>query len=209
LDDDIPWPAGVLLAGDGLGVPYHSSRRVQGEGIQTVAVLGTGPIGLGSVLLQSWLGRRVAAVDVAQYRLDKARELGAEVALDAGEGEVVERLRAFSGAGGVDVAIEAAGRPETAMQCFAAVRTGGTVVFNGEQGPIELSPSKHFIRRDVAAVGLWYYHACEFPEMVDLQRRGLRVERLVSHEFPAAEAQEAFAEFAAARTAKVLLRWTD
>jgi hypothetical protein len=62
--------------------------------------------------------------------------------------------------------IEAAGQPETAMACFKAVRTAGMVVFNGEQGPVPISPSDQFIRRDITAVGSWFYHFSEFPQML-------------------------------------------
>jgi len=210
LDDDIPWPAGVLLAGDGFGVPYHTSTKLGAANIETVAVLGVGPIGLGNALLQSHLGRRVVAVDVQPYRLERAKELGAEAVIDArGESDVVQAIQRWAGCAGADVAIEAVGRPETAHQCFRAVRPGGTVVFNGEQGPLELSPSGDFIRRDITAVGSWFYHVREFPEMVALYRAGLDVTRLISHEFPATQVADAYAAFAAAQTAKTLLRWVE
>jgi threonine dehydrogenase-like Zn-dependent dehydrogenase len=41
--------------------------------------------------------------------------------------------------------------------------------------------------------------------MLDLRRRGLAVERLISHRFPLEQAAGAFTEFAASRTAKVVL----
>lgn len=205
LPDDIPWDVGVLISGDGLGVPFHTSRKISHAEIRTVAIFGVGPIGLGSVLLQSHLGRRVAAVDVHPYRVARAKEIGAEEAIDANAGDVVERIRAWSD-GGVDVAIEAAGRPETVKQCFAAVRPGGTVVFNGEQPSVALSPSSDFIHRDITAVGSWYYHFHEFAGMVDLYRRGLAVRKLISHRFALEDADAAYREFSSGRTAKVLLQ---
>jgi len=103
------------------------------------------------------------------------------------------------------VCLEAAGRPETLKQCFAAVRTGGTVAMNGEQGAVPLSPSEDFIRRDITALGSWFYHAREVPRVMALYRQGLPVESLITHRYPLAEADEAFREFAAGRTGKVLL----
>lgn len=205
LPEDLPWDVGVLVSGDGLGVPYHSSTRIAGPEVRKVAVFGVGPIGLGSVLLQSHLGRQVLAVDVSEPRLRRACALGAERALDPREGDPVARIREFTGGEGADACIEAAGRPETLKQCFAAVRPGGTVVINGEQPAVELSPSQDFIRRDIAAVGAWYYHFSEFGAMVELCRAGLRAAELVSHRFPLGRAAEAFREFAAGGTAKVLL----
>ena len=71
LPDDIAWQDAVLLTGDGLGVPTHTAAKIDSPDVQTVAVLGVGPIGLGNVLLQAHLGRRVIAVDItpAQVRL--------------------------------------------------------------------------------------------------------------------------------------------
>ena len=65
LPDDVSWEAGVLLTGDGLGVPYHTARKLARKAappeVETVAVFGVGPIGLGNVLYQRrgwWFYRR-------------------------------------------------------------------------------------------------------------------------------------------------------
>jgi len=76
---------------------------------------------------------------------------------------------------------------------------------NGEQGPVPLSPSDDFIRRDITALGSWFYQAREVPRMMALYRRGLDAESLITHRYPLAAGDEAFREFAAARTGKVLL----
>jgi threonine dehydrogenase-like Zn-dependent dehydrogenase len=81
------------------------------------------------------------------------------------------------------------------------------VVFNGEQGPLPLSPSQHFIRRDLTAVGSWFYHYGEIPDMVALYRGGLPVLDLITHRFPYGQAAEAYALFASRATGKVLLEW--
>jgi propanol-preferring alcohol dehydrogenase len=174
LPDDVSWEAGVLLTGDGLGVPYHTSRKIASPKVGTVAVFGVGPIGLGNVLLQSYLGRRVIAVDLAPERLQLARKLGAGEIVDGGAGDAAEQVRALTDGVGADVCIEAAGAPATALACFAAVRTAGTIVFNGEQGEVPLSPSAHFIRRDITAVGSWFYHFSEIGAMIELYSWGIR-----------------------------------
>jgi threonine dehydrogenase-like Zn-dependent dehydrogenase len=205
LPEDVPWEVGVLLTGDGLGVPYHTSTKIASPDIQTVAVFGVGPIGLGNVLVQAYLGRRVIAIDLSATRLGIAEHLGASSVVNAKEVEPVEQVRMLTGGAGADVCLEAAGRPETALSCFAAVRTAGTVVFNGEQGALPISPSAHFIRRDITAVGSWFYHFSEFDKMLGLYRDGLRVRDLVSHRYPFSEAPAAYELFSSARSAKVLL----
>ena len=207
LPDDVSWETGVLIAGDGLGVPYHTSTKIASPDIRTVAVFGVGPIGLGHVLLQSHLGRTVIAVDIVPERLVMAKQLGASEAVNAKECDPVQRIRMLSNGSGADVCIEAAGRPQTALACFDAVRTAGTVVFNGEQGALAISPSDQFIRRDITAVGAWFYHYSEIDQMLELYRSGLRVADLISHRYPFEEAGAAFERFSSAQSAKVLLEY--
>ena len=92
MPEDIPWDIGVLLTGDGLGVPYHSSRRVRPQAGETVAVFGCGPVGLGNVLLYSFLGCKVLAVDLSEERRRLALSLGAAAEVD-GAGDPVEEIR--------------------------------------------------------------------------------------------------------------------
>lgn len=208
LPADVDWAVGVLITGDGFGVPYHTSLKLRDPAIQTVAIFGAGPIGLGNLLMQRYLGRNVIAVDISPTRLELAAELGAQQVVNAAEvGDVVAAIRAMTGGQGADVCIEAAGRPETAKQCFAAVRIAGTVVFNGEQPALPLSPSEDFIRRDITALGSWYYHFGEYPAMLDLYRQGLPIGNLITHRFPLAQADEAFRLMAAGVTGKVLLTY--
>ena len=208
LPDDVDWDVGVLITGDGFGVPYHTSLKLRNPVIETVAIFGAGPIGLGNLLMQRSLGRTVIAVDISPTRLELATELGASHVVNAGEvSDVAAAIRTLTGGRGADVCIEAAGRPETAKQCFAGVRTAGTVVFNGEQPALPLSPSEDFIRRDITALGSWYYHFNEYPAMLDLYRQGLPIGSLITHRFPLAQAAEAFRLMAAGLTGKVLLTY--
>ena len=207
LPDEVPWDAAVLLTGDGLGVPTHTSARILSSDIKTVAVSGVGPIGLGNVLLQAHLGRWVIAVDITAARLTIARRLGADHVIDGSQADVAEAVRDVTDGLGADVCIEAAGREASALACFDAVRTGGIVVFNGEQGPVPLSPSGHFIRRDITAVGGWYYHFCEIPRMLGFYRDGLAVTDMITHRFPFTDAPVAFETFAAGESGKVILEY--
>jgi propanol-preferring alcohol dehydrogenase len=207
LPEDVSWEAGVLITGDGLGVPYHTSKKITSPEIGVVAVFGAGPVGLGNVLMQVHLGRRVIAIDIVPERLEAAKKLGACDAVSAKESDPVAQVRKLCDDLGADVCIEAAGRPETAMACFNAVRTAGTVVFNGEQGAFPLSPSDQFIRRDITAVGAWFYHFCEIDEMLELYRNGLPVTDLISHRYPLEEAGVAYEKFSSGQSSKVLLHY--
>ena len=206
LPDDLSWEVGLLISGDGFGVPYHTSTKLKNEPIESLAIFGMGPIGLGNTLLQTYLGRQVIAVDLVPKRLELARKMGAAHTIQPSDDlDPVEAIRELTGGRGADICLEASGHPQSAHQCFAAVRTAGTVVFNGEQPAVQLSPSADFIRRDITALGSWYYHFSQFSDMLGLYRNGLDIERLITHHFPFAEAATAFGLMAAGETGKVVL----
>jgi L-iditol 2-dehydrogenase len=100
---------------------------------QSVAVIGTGPIGLMFVSLARMRGAHVVAAGRRRERLDKALEMGAESVVLSREGEDLgETLRRKSPDGrGSDVVIEAVGLPETSEAAVRAVRKGGVVQLFG------------------------------------------------------------------------------
>lgn len=205
LPDDLPWDEATLLTGDGMGVPWHTAKKIDRADIETIVVMGLGPIGLGNVLMQAHLGRRVIGVDIIDYRVDFAARLGADVTIKADE-TLIERIMDLTDGEGADVVIDCAGQRASVANSFASVRRGGIVVFNGESMEEMLAPSRDFNRREIWAVGCWYYFMSEVPEMIDLWRGGLDVTKMISHRFPLDDAPAAFELFDQGQTGKVLLR---
>lgn len=205
LPDELPWDEASLLTGDGMGVPWHTAKKIDRADINTIVVMGLGPIGLGNVLMQAHLGRRVIGVDIIDYRVDFAKQLGADVSIKADE-TLIDRIMDLTKGEGADVVIDCAGQRASVANSFLAVRRGGIVVFNGESMEELLAPSRDFNRREIWAVGCWYYFMSEAPEMFALWRDGLDVAKMITHRFPLADAPEAFALFDRGQTGKVLLR---
>jgi L-iditol 2-dehydrogenase len=98
----------------------------------TIAVIGLGPIGLMFVKLAKLNGCRVIAVGRRPTQLERAAALGADELVVAGEGaNPVKTIREFTHGRGVDIAIEAVGKPQTWEWAANMVRRGGTVNFFG------------------------------------------------------------------------------
>ncbi|MDE3167960.1 MAG: zinc-binding dehydrogenase [Acidobacteriota bacterium] len=98
----------------------------------TVSIVGLGPIGLMFVKLARLYGCRVIAVGRRKTQLDRAAALGADhliVGDDAAD--PVSQIRGLTHGRGVDVAIEAVGKPQTWHWAVNMVRRGGTVNFFG------------------------------------------------------------------------------
>ena len=130
LPDDLPWDEATLLTGDGMGVPWHTAKKIDRADIDTIVVMGLGPIGLGNVLMQAHLGRRVIGVDIIDYRVDFAKRLGADVSLKADE-TLIERIMDLTEGEGADVVIDCAGQRASvansfAWQCAAAASSSST-----------------------------------------------------------------------------------
>jgi len=203
LPDDMDWDTGVLIAGDSIGVGYHLSRRVGVQAQDTVAVFGLGPIGLGAVLVWSFLGARVIGVDVSEYRRRLAEKLGAWKTLSADK-KIIERLRRLTNGRGPDICLECTGKPEPVALCMEATRKGGKVGIVGEQSLASFNPSRDLIHKELNVYGAWYFRLHEFYEMTELVRRGLRPKKMITHRFPLEEAQKGYELMAAGKSGKIL-----
>ncbi len=90
-----------------------------------VAVHGCGGVGLSAVMIAVALGARVIAVDVSPAALARARDLGAEVLVDAAqEDDPVATIRGLTG-GGALVSLDALGSPATAVASVGSLRPRG------------------------------------------------------------------------------------
>jgi L-iditol 2-dehydrogenase len=98
----------------------------------TIAITGLGPIGLMFVKLAKLYGCRVIAVGRRKQQLDRAAALGADdLVVGDDESNPVKTIREMTGGRGVDIAIEAVGKPQTWEWAVNMVRRGGTVNFFG------------------------------------------------------------------------------
>jgi len=204
IPDGMDWDTGVMVAGDAMGVAYHLTQRVGLQAHDTVAVFGCGPVGLGAVLLWSFLGARVIGVDMSAYRRELAQKLGAWRTVAAGKPGTIDRLRKLTGGAGPDTCLECSGKPQAIEAAFEAVRKGGKVGVVGEQPLASFSPSGHLIHKELSVYGAWYFRLSEFPAMVELCRRGLKPRRVITHRFPLEEAQKGYDLMARQECGKVL-----
>jgi alcohol dehydrogenase len=165
----------------------------------TVAVVGAGPIGLAAIMTAKlYTPGRIVAIDLAPARLEKALEFGADVVIDNGREDAVERVMQLTRGLGADVAIEAVGVPETFELCADIVRPGGHVANVGVHGhPATLHLEKLWIRDVTIKTGL--VDTFSTPRLLELIANGrLDPTPFATHYFPLAETMAAYDTFAAA-----------
>jgi len=165
----------------------------------TIAIVGAGPIGLATVLTAKlYTPGRIIAIDLADSRLEKAREFGADVTLNSGTEDARARVLELTGGLGADVAVEAVGVPETFELCTEIVRPGGHVANVGVHGhPATLHLETLWIRGLTITTGL--VDTFTTPRLLKLiAERRLDATPFATHRFPLEETMAAYDTFAAA-----------
>jgi alcohol dehydrogenase len=100
-----------------------------------VAVVGAGPIGLAAMLTASlYTPGRIVAIDLADGRLDSARDFGADVTINNGREDAIAQIMELTDGMGADVALEAVGVPATFELAAELIRPGGRVANIGVHG---------------------------------------------------------------------------
>jgi L-iditol 2-dehydrogenase len=195
----------AALLGDVLGTPFRALRRLGASALDTILVLGQGPIGLAATMLGRFLGAQVIAVDVNDYRLGRAAAAGATRAVNPAREGVREVVLELTDGNGADLALECSATADGATTCLEAVATAGRVAFLGLTGPLTVDVTRQLILRDLQVIGSWYSDPADLAELAAIVRRGLDLTPLITHRFGIEDAAEAFSTFFGGRSAKIIL----
>jgi alcohol dehydrogenase len=164
----------------------------------TVAVVGAGPIGLAAILTAKlYTPSRIVAIDLADARLTRALEFGADAIVNNGREDAVEAVLSMTEGLGADVAMEAVGVPETFELCTELIRPGGRVANIGVHGHSAVLHLERLWIRDVT-VTTGLVDTATTPRLLRLIAEGrLDATPFATHRFPLADAMAAYDTFAA------------
>jgi len=162
----------------------------------TVAIVGSGPIGLASLLTaQFYSPAEIIMIDLDDNRLGLARQFGATRTINSADGKAAEAVKAFTGGRGVDAAIEAVGAPATFQLCEDLVAPGGVIANIGVHGR----------KVDLHLERLWSQNIAITTRLVDtattpmlmktVQSKKLDPTRLITHRFKLDQILEAYDTF--------------
>jgi len=150
-DEEILMLADILPTGYEVGVLNGDVRP--GD---VVAVVGSGPIGLSAIMgARLFSPSHVIAIDLADSRLDAAKQFGADVTVNNARQDPLAVVHSLTGGLGADVTIEAVGVPAAFELAVQLVRPGGHVANIGVHGePATLHLEEQWIRDITIRTGL-------------------------------------------------------
>jgi alcohol dehydrogenase len=165
----------------------------------TIAVVGAGPIGLAAILTAKlYSPGQIIAIDLADSRLEAAKQFGATVLINNAREDAVARVMEMTDGLGADAAIEAVGVPDTFELSTELIRPGGRVANVGVHGkPAALHLENLWIKGVTIRTGLVDTYST--PTLLRLiQAQQLDVSRFATHYFAMDEFMGAYDIFARA-----------
>jgi L-iditol 2-dehydrogenase len=188
LPDHVSFEAGTLV--EPLACVIHAIQKAGVKAGDSVALIGTGTMGLMFIqCLLYWGVRKLAVYEVLDWRIQKAREFGAENVIvpdqdPQKEQEKIKQLFASDGADKVFIAAKDISAMKLGLQL---VNKGGTVMFFATPKPeesIEIFPSYIFFN-EISITSTYSANHLDTRMALDLISSGdVSADKIISHRYP-------------------------
>ncbi len=193
---------------DALGNATHTALMFDLVG-EDVLITGAGPIGIMAAAICRHAGaRNVVITDVNDYRLNLARKLGANYAVNVAKEELTDVMKAAHMVEGFDVGLEMSGALSALTQMIGTMRNGGKIAMLGlfsQQTQLDLNS---VILKGLTMQGIYGRRMYEtWYKMGAMVESGLDLKALITHRFPYTQFEEAFEIMKTGQSGKIILEW--
>jgi threonine 3-dehydrogenase len=194
---------------DPFGNAVHTalSFAVLGE---DVLITGAGPIGVMAAAVVRHAGARyVVITDMNDYRLDLARRMGADVALNIRNGRLSDVQKQLSMKEGFDVGLEMSGSGAAFGDMIDNMCHGGKIALLGipsEQMSIDWNKVIFNMLTIKGIYGREMYET--WYKMTVMLESGLDIRPVITHRFHYTEFEKGFEAMLSGRSGKVILLWS-
>lgn len=193
----------------GAGMVMNTARVLPDT---SVAIFGIGGIGLCALLAAKFAkAAMLIAIDIEEYKLKQAMQLGATHIINAKKEDVLARIKEITRQAGVDYAIEVAGNKEAMEEAFQSVRdNGGLCIIAGNLPQAEkISLNPFDLIKGKRIIGSWGGDTkpdIDIPGYVDLYLSGkLKLDKLISHVYNLGDINKAFDDLQKAKAARIMI----
>jgi NDMA-dependent alcohol dehydrogenase len=209
LDKAVLVGCGVLT---GVGSVIHRAKVTPGS---TVLVVGCG--GVGSNIIQGAViagARMIVAVDIFDFKLEKARELGATHTINSRSEDASKQIRKLTEGQGIEYAFDAMALSETTALGYKALAKNGTLVIVGlaaaTQQTLPISPL-NLVLSQKAVMGVLYGDTRprnDIPTMLKMYDGGqLKLDELVSKTYTLDQINEAYADMIGGKVIRGVIKF--
>lgn len=196
LPENVSYEEGTMI--EPLACVVRAQKEIGIRKGQTVLVLGSGVSGLLNIQLAKLKGAEIIATDIYKYRLDKAKQFGADKTLDPREDLAVK----------ADRIIICTGAFEAAAQAFKYIDRKGIIQFFAIPDKNIEIPVEDLWRNEITVTSSYGAAPDDLKEALDLIKdRKINVKDMITHTLPLALAQKGFKIVSEARESlKVVLQ---
>ena len=204
----ISWDPAIAALQDPLGNAVHTvlSGPITGK---TVLICGCGPIGILAAGVAKAAGAAlVIASDFNAYRLGLAQRMGADIAIDLHESNLVEVVMRETRGQGVEVVLEMSGSPEAIHDGLSVLQNAGRLSLLGiPSQPVVLDLASEVVFKGVTVQGITGRRMFETWHTVQglLDSGRLDVRPVLTHSFALHEFESAMQTMLSGQSGKITL----
>jgi 2-desacetyl-2-hydroxyethyl bacteriochlorophyllide A dehydrogenase len=192
LPDNVTFEEGALV--EPLAVAVHAVKKAGIKMGDYVTVFGVGAVGLMILILSRLQGAAsVFAVDVHDFRLEKAKAFGAAGTFNNTDGKAVAQIIDRTGGSGVEVSFEAVGIQPTFVQALQVLKKGGHAVVVGLNAEPEVTlPANIFVQKEISLSGSQGYCHDFQTALALLENGAVDLSPFITHTLTSDAIQEGF-----------------
>jgi threonine 3-dehydrogenase len=195
---------------DPFGNAVHTALTFDVVG-EDVLITGAGPIGIMAAAVVRHAGARyVVITDVNEYRLDLARKMKVDLALNVTQSSIAEAQKKLGMLEGFDVALEMSGNPAAFRDLIHNMAHGGRIAVLGIPSEPFAIDWRKVIFNMLTVQGIYGRRMYEsWYKMTVLLQSGLSLQPVITHRFSYREYEEGFRVMKSGNSGKVLLNWEE
>jgi threonine 3-dehydrogenase len=194
---------------DPLGNAVHTALSFPLVG-EDVLITGAGPIGLMAAVVAKHVGARfVVVTDVNEARLDLARKMGVDAAVNVATERVASAQRRLGMKEGFDIGLEMSGSPGALPEMLDNLNHGAHVAVLGlPNQPIVIDWAK-VVTHMITIKGIYGREMFEtWYAMNAMVSTGLDISMIITDRFPASRWEDAFAVARTGDRGKIIIDWS-
>ena len=205
---DLSIPEEILSCFDPLGNAVHTALSFDLVG-EDVLITGAGPIGIMAAKIAKHVGaRNVLITDVNDYRLDLARKMGVDLAINIKYETIEDAMIKLEMKEGFDVGLEMSGNSDAFNSMLKLMEHGGKIAMLGLQSEKSKTDWNAIVFNSLTIKGIYGREMYEtWYKMTAMLKSGLDISAVITHRLHYTEYEKGFEAMVSGNSGKVILDW--